>query len=148
MKNTMKNLINITISTNERVVVYTSEDKTANTTNISITKNPINKPTKRTFIPSNPRAYFMKAIALQRNAFKEDYAVQKLEQSCDTLISVGFCSGCRECNHCALQMAHEETLALLKVPSIVEERRKRWVERQKSNNAHTGFGTRTWKSSK
>lgn len=146
MKN-KKNTINISISTaNERVVVYTSEDKTTNISINSINKKSTNKSNRKTFIPTNPRSYFLKAITIQRNAFKEDYAIAKLEQSCDTLINAGFCSGCRDCNHCALQLAHEETLALLKVPSIVEERRKRWVEKQKAHNAHTGFGTRVWRA--
>lgn len=143
----MKKVINnITINT----VVYTCDpyDTNKNIINKTTNAHTSKQTSKKPFVPSNPRAYFMKAISLQRNAFKEDYAIQKLEQSCDALIRTGFCSGCRECDHCALQLAHEETLTLLKVPSIVEERRKKWVEKQKTNNSHTGFGTRVWKSSK
>ena len=94
------------------------------------------------FVPTNPRKYFLTAIAVQKTSFKEEYATQKLEQSCDALIRAGFCSGCRNCNTCALQMAHEETLTLLTVPSIREERYQAWVKKMKENNAHTGYGTR------
>ena len=102
----------------------------------------VNTTNHNTFIPTNPRKYFLTAIAVQKTSFKEEYATQKLEQSCDALIRAGFCSGCRSCNTCALQLAHEETLAKLQIPEEVERRYNEWREKQRLNNAHTRFGTR------
>ena len=77
---------------------------------------------KRQYIPANLKAYFTQAIEVQRHAFKEGYAKHKLNQSCDTLVRCGFCGSNRDCDKCALQFAHEETLKALKNPRVAYER--------------------------
>lgn len=81
----------------------------------------------------NPKLYFAKAIKVQQMAFKPDYAEKKLNQSCKTLISVGFCHGCRDCKLCALQTAHDETMKVLSDPEKAHKRYLKWVEIKRAN---------------
>lgn len=81
------------------------------------------------YISGNPQLYFNKAIAVQKMAFKIDYAEKKLNQSCNNLISAGFCGGCRDCKLCALQAAHDETIKALTNPEEVHKRYSLWLER-------------------
>lgn len=81
----------------------------------------------------NPKLYFAKAIKVQQMAFKPDYAEKKLNQSCKTLITVGFCHGCRDCKLCALQAAHDETMKVLSDPEKAHKRYIKWLEIKQAN---------------
>lgn len=83
----------------------------------------------------NPKLYFAKAIKVQQMAFKPDYAEKKLNQSCKTLITVGFCHGCRDCKLCALQAAHDETMRVLADPEKAHKRYLKWVEIKQAGEA-------------
>lgn len=81
------------------------------------------------YMGSNPKLYFNKAIAIQKAAFKIEYAEKKLNQSCKTLIAAGYCGGCRDCKLCALQAAHDETIKVLSNPEEAHKRYLLWVEK-------------------
>lgn len=83
----------------------------------------------------NPKLYFAKAIKVQQMAFKADYAEKKLNQSCKTLISSGFCHGCMDCKLCALQAAHDETMRVLSDPEKAHKRYLKWLEVKQTNEA-------------
>ena len=81
------------------------------------------------YMGGNPKLYFNKAIAIQKAAFKIEYAEKKLNQSCKTLIAAGYCGGCRDCKLCALQAAHEETVKALSNPEEAHKRYSLWLEK-------------------
>ena len=81
------------------------------------------------YMGGNPKLYFNKAIAIQKAAFKIEYAEKKLNQSCKTLIAAGYCGGCRDCKLCALQAAHDETVKALGNPEEAHKRYLLWVEK-------------------
>ena len=97
---------------------------------------------KKEYTPANLKGYFTMAIEVQRNAFKSDFAVYKLNQSCETLVRCGFCGNHRDCAKCALQYVHEETLKALKDPNEVQRRYNAYVERMKEHNKHTNYGAK------
>lgn len=97
---------------------------------------------KKEYTPANLKGYFTMAIEVQRHAFKPEFAVHKLNQSCETLVRCGFCSNHRECDKCALQYAHEETIRALKDPEEVQRRYAAYVERMKEQNKHTNYGAK------
>lgn len=70
------------------------------------------------------KEYFNKAILIQQHAFKESYAKHKFEQSCETLVSHGFCNTTRDCERCALAWWHKKTLEQIKDP---EEAYRRYM---------------------
>ena len=96
----------------------------------------------RTYLPHDQHLYFAKAIKIQYQAFKEDYAKQKFEQSCETLIRCGFCSSTRrDCDkRCALKSAHDDTLKKLKDPDEVNRRYKAYVARTKAEEEYSPPG--------
>ena len=81
------------------------------------------------YMDGNPKLYFNKAIAVQKMAFKIEYAEKKLNQSCKNLIASGYCGGCRDCKLCALQAAHDETVKALANPEEVHKRYSLWLEK-------------------
>ena len=95
---------------------------------------------KKTYDPKTLATYFYNAIKIQHNAFKVGFAEYKLNQSCETLISCGFCGGHRCCEKCLLQEAHMKTLEALKDPEEVQRRYERYVEYMGIHNAHTNYG--------
>lgn len=78
----------------------------------------------------NPKGFFESAIAVQNTAFKADFAATQLERSCNALLTLGFCGGCSNCNHCRLQEAHNKCLEDLKDPEKVQVRYKNWLEKK------------------
>jgi hypothetical protein len=103
------------------------------------------------YINGNPQLYFNKAIAVQKKAFKIDYAKKKLNQSCKTLISAGYCGGCRDCKLCALQAAHDEVVMILSNPEEAHKRYLAWTANSHKNESdnygayrsHDGKGHKT-----
>lgn len=87
------------------------------------------------YMGGNPKLYFNKAIAVQKMAFKVEYAEKKLNQSCKTLIASGYCGGCRDCKLCALQAAHEETKKALQDPKEAHKRYLAWAENNQKNES-------------
>ena len=97
---------------------------------------------KREYYPQTLATYFYNAIKIQNNAFKVGFAEYKLNQSCETLISCGFCGGHRCCEKCLLQEAHQKALEALKDPNEVQRRYQRYVEHMNEHNAHTNYGAK------
>lgn len=104
------------------------------------------KKERKEYTPANLKGYFTMAIEVQRHAFKPEFAVYKLNQSCETLVRCGFCSNHRDCGKCALQYAHEETLKALNDPNEVTRRYKAYIERMNETNKHTNFGAKKYVS--
>lgn len=103
------------------------------------------------YIGGNPKLYFNKAIAVQKMAFKIEYAEKKLNQSCKTLIASGYCGGCRDCKLCALQAAHDEAVRVLSNPEEAHKRYLAWAANNPKNESdnygayrsHDGKGHKT-----
>lgn len=93
---------------------------------------------KKDYIPANLKGYFTMAIEVQRHAFKAEFATYKLNQSCETLVRCGFCGSHRECDKCALQYMHEETLKALKDPKEVHRRYEAYIRRMQNKHSHYG----------
>lgn len=96
---------------------------------------------KNPYYPKDLMTYFHKAIRIQRDSFKIGFAEYKLQQSCDTLIRCGFCSGHKHCDKCLLQEAHTQTLFALRDPAEVQKRYERYVAHMNELNgipAHDG----------
>lgn len=97
---------------------------------------------KKEYTPANLKGYFTMAIEVQRHCFKPEFAKYKLNQSCETLVRCGYCGSHRECDKCALQYVHEQTIKALKNPKEVQRRYNEYVERMKEHNKHTNYGAR------
>lgn len=97
---------------------------------------------KKEYTPANLKGYFTMAIEVQRHCFKVEFAKYKLNQSCETLVRCGYCGNHRECDKCALQYVHEQTLEALKDPEEIQRRYNAYIERMNEQNKHTNYGVK------